>query len=57
MFEYDGTHEFIHEGQKVKELHRVFTLNFDNGVDRDFVKQQYKFLIKEFYKQIDFVFK
>lgn len=33
MFEYDGTHEFIHEGQKVRELHRVFTLNFDEDVD------------------------
>lgn len=57
VIDADGTHEFIHEGQKVRELHRVFTLNFDEDVDCDYVKQQYKFLIKEFYKQIDFVFK
>ena len=57
VIDVDGTHEFTHEGQKVNELHCVFTLNFGEDVDRDFVKRQYKFLIKEFYKQIDFVFK
>lgn len=57
VIDVDGTHEFTHEGQKVNELHRVFILNFGEDVDRDFVKRQYKFLIKEFYKQIDFVFK
>ena len=57
IIDVDGTHEFTHEGQKVNELHHVFTLNFGEDIDRDFVKRQYKFLIKEFYKQIDFVFK
>ena len=50
----DGTHEFKSNGQVVQELHHTFVLKFDKDIDRGFVKRQYKFLIKEFYRNVAF---
>ena len=48
----DGTHEFKSNGQVVAELHHTFKFELENDLDRGFVKRQYKYLIKEFYKHV-----
>lgn len=53
----DSTHEFRSNGQVVPELRHTFVLQFDNDVDQGFVKRQYKFLIKEYYKTVALDFK
>ena len=50
----DGTHEFKSNGQVVQELQHTFKFELDNDLDRGFVKRQYKYLIKEYYKTIAF---
>ena len=50
----DGTHEFKSNGQVVQELQHTFKFELDNDLDRGFVKRQYKYLIKEFYKNVAF---
>lgn len=50
----DGTHELKSNGQVVQELQHTFKFELDNDLDRGFVKHQYKYLIKEYYKTIAF---